>query len=659
MKKQFIKFTISTLSSLLLFLCLSTIVNVNAMSYNYDFFKNIVPSAEGLSYDSTHYSNTISPADPNNEGQIPMNDLRDMEVYGEQIFILNAAPSTVVKWHREVKNEETGLPEQQEVSSTIKFLGQVIILNQQFQWESMQDEFPFSQELAYTDESGNPVTIENALVTMLNDYYSFKTPLSSISSSQYKDDDDLLKRAPYIPYSQDESRPAIRLRSPEGITVTKDGIYIADTAGNQIVHLIYNSAAGIYEVSNIYVTPKDTSFYQVSSGISHNDRTDLGTLFRPTKVAVDRSGRVYCIAKDVYEGIIEYGKPNIKTRTGVFNRFLGKNEVVANPLKAFWTSIFSEAQLSSLTLDLPPMFTNITMDNNGEFLYATSLPDNDAEAGTTQANMVKAINTAGKDVMKRNGYVTPNGDALYTIYSNDTKVITGASELQAVAINDAYGIFTILDSKRGRLFTYDMEGNLLYITGEQPGGKKTQSTEESMAFCLANPIAVDYFSRTFRDENHNPIIENGKTKVENLVIVLDKKSCSIVVYRTTDFGECVNLATKQYIDGEVIAAEAQWREVIKINTNYELAYLGIGKSVLRSATTIEEYKEAMEYFENAHSSLYYSKAFGLYRDAILRKYFSIIMTVGAILVVAIVSRKVYKHIKRKKENPFMYEGGDE
>lgn len=651
MKKQLIKFTITTLTSLLLFLCLSTLVNVKAMSYNYDFFKNVVPSAEGLSYDSTYYSNTINSSDSTNLDKIPMNDLRDMEVYGDNIFVLNAAASTEVVLHAEVKDAD-GKVIKEKVSSTIPSLGQIIVLNHQFQWESIQDEFPFSQELAYTEEDGTQVTIEQALVKMLNEYYNFSTPLESISKSQYNDKDTLLVRAPYIPYTQDESRPAIRLRSPEGITVTKNGIFVADTAGNQIVHLIYNSAAGIYEVSDIYVTPTDTSFYQVSSGVSIDEKTDNGTLFRPTKVAVDRSGRVYCIAKDVYEGIIEYGKPNAKTRTGVFNRFLGKNEVVANPLKAFWSSIFSEAQLSSLVLDLPPMFTNITMDSNGEFLYATSLPDMDDDTGTTQANMVKAINTAGIDVMKRNGYVSPNGDALYTISSNESKVITGPSTLQAVATNDEYGIFTVLDSKRGRLFTYDMEGNLLYITGEQPGGTKTQATEESMAFCLADPIAVDYFTRSY-------VNIDGVEKVENLVIVLDKKSCSIVVYRTTDFGNSVNLATKQYIDGDVILAEKQWRQVIKINTNYELAYLGIGKSVLRSATSIEEYKEAMEYFESAHSAQYYSKAFGLYRDAILNKYFGIIMTVAVVLITALVAFKVYKRIKRKRQNPFVNEGGDE
>ena len=67
----------------------------------------------------------------------------------------------------------------------------------------------------------------------------------------------------------------------------------------------------------------------------------------------------------------------------------------------------------------------------------------------------------------------------------------------------------------------------------------------------------------------------------------------------------------------------------------------------------------MEYFESAHSAQYYSKAFGLYRDAILNKYFGIIMTVAVVLITALVAFKVYKRIKRKRQNPFVNEGGDE
>lgn len=653
MKKNVIKFSVLTLSVMLMFLCLTTITNVKAMSYNYDYFKNVVPSAEGLAYDSTYYSINIKPADGVSTETVPMDGLKDMEVYDGKIYILNTTVSQQIELHAATADREA-------IKVDWKNMGQIAVINENFEWEKIVCEFPFSQDYVTDkygaiiyDENNDPYTIEECLVNQLNTYYGFTTPLESITANQAKAETALYtaggkveRRAPYIPYSEDNSRHAIRLRSPEGITVTELGIYIADTEANQIVHLNFN-----FEVINVYLTPNDVEFYQVSSGVPSNELIGSQT-FRPEKVAVDVSGRVYCIAKDIDAGIIEFGKADSILRTGVFNRFLGKNEVVANPLKAFWGKIFSEAQLSSLILDFPPIFSNITMDSEG-FLYATSVPDSKAEVGTTQANMVKAINTAGKDVMNRNGYVAPNGDAVYLTTTREEKVITGSSILTAVAVNNDCGIFTVLDSNRGRLFTYDMEGNLLYITGEQPGGKKTQSTEESIAFCLKDPIAVDYFSREY-------VGKNNETVVDDLVIVLDVKSRSLVIYKTTEFGSYVNEATAYYRTGQVIEAEEKWREVIRLNTNYELAYLGIGKSVLRKATTLAEYKEAMDYFTDAHSSIYYSKAFSLYRDEILRENFSIIMTVAAVLVVGIIALKVYKSIKKKREKMFVpEEGGDE
>ncbi len=655
MKKNIIKYTIFSLSVMLMFLCLTTISNVNAMSYNYDYFKNVVPSAEGLSYDSTYYSANIKPADGVSTETVPTEKLKDMEVFNGKIYLLNVSKSQNITIHSEKIVDGTKVPA---VTTDWQNIGIISVLNQNFEWENIYAEFPFSDE-KFVDNEGNARTISECLKNNLDTYYSFTTPLDSITKAQadatsmmVRSGGALIKRAPYIPYSQDETRCAIRLRNPDGITVTERGVYIADTEANQIVHLNHN-----FEVINIYLTPNDTEFYQVSTGKPQSEISDAPKLFRPTKVAVDVSGRVYCISKDVDAGIIEFGKADMVTRTGVFNRFLGKNEVVANPLKAFWSKIFSQAQLDSMIRDYPPIFSNITMDGEG-FLYATSVPDGKAEEGTTQANMVKAINTAGKDVMNRNGYVSPNGDAVYLTTSREEKVITGCSTLSAVAINNDYGIFTVLDSKRGRLFTYDTEGNLLYITGEQPGGQKTQSTEESIAFCLKDPVAVDYFSRKYvsgQDENGEDVY-----KIDDLVLVLDAKSRSIVIYQTTKFGNCVNQATSYYRTGEVEEAEDLWREVLRLNTNYELAYLGIGKSVLRKADSLDEYKQAMNYFEDAHSSIYYSKAFSLYRDEIMRENFSLMMTIIAVVVVGYIALKVYKGVKKRKSKLYIpEEGGDE
>lgn len=643
--KKILKLTLFV--TLLALMALPATQGIKAMSYNYDFFTNVIPSAEGLSYETTYYKETIKPADANAIGMIPTDGLSDMEVYQDKIYLLNN--STTSKSF--ILHDATATTAAITASDTT--ISDIIVLNDQFQWEEIVDEFPFSQEKISPDSED---TIEERLVATLKEHYAnavhvdengrntgVQLDLNLITASNATNTD-LALRSPYVPYTADNSRYALRLRNAEGITVTKDGIYIADTENSRIVQLNFN-----YEVVNIFLSPNDVSFYQLSCGQTVLEAGGAATQFKPTKVAVDISGRVYCIAKDIYEGVIEFAKARVESRTGQFNRFLGKNEVVANPLKAFWAKIFSETQLSSMKLDLPPMFTNITIDSDG-FLYATSLPDNDAETGTTQANMVKIINTAGKDIMKRNGYVKPNGDASYVISSNVVSVVVGPSTLVGVAIDNEYGIYTTVDSKRGRLFTYDTEGNLLYITGDQPAGTATQGSGQGLSNSLVNPVAIDYFKRSYKDKNDEEVYED-------LVIALDKFSQSIIVYKTTEFGKNVNLATSCYQDGKIEDAEKYWNEVNRINTNYELAYLGIGKSILRRAGTIDEYKEAMSYFERAHNAIYYSKAYDLYRSVVMKKNFAWIMTSAVVLVVAFVGWKVYKMQKRKASKVYD-EGGD-
>jgi tetratricopeptide (TPR) repeat protein len=82
-----------------------------------------------------------------------------------------------------------------------------------------------------------------------------------------------------------------------------------------------------------------------------------------------------------------------------------------------------------------------------------------------------------------------------------------------------------------------------------------------------------------------------------------------------------------------------------MNTNYELAYLGIGKALnLRG-----EYKEAMKYFKLAHNATYYSKAYSNYRDGILNENFNLIMTCVVVIIGAYVLKKICNAINRKNE----------
>ena len=307
---------------------------------------------------------------------------------------------------------------------------------------------------------------------------------------------------------------------------------------------------------------------------------------------------------------------------------------------------------ASQALDLPSMFNNITVSPDG-FLYATSNPDGDSYKAV---NLVKVINTKGNDIMKRNGYVAPDGDAVFLNTSTEDGVVLGSSVLTAVGVSKT-GNFTVSDSKRGRLFTYDSEGNLLYITGDQPGGNKYTGSG-GLSNCIISPIAVDYLYRTTVDGDE-----------EETVIVLDNSSNSILLFETTEFGQAVNTATYLYQTGQiedqivknekgeevvVKGAESYWREVIRMNTNYELAYLGIGKALNRRG----EYKEAMKYFELAHNATYYSKAFNSYRDAVLNENFNLLMAVIMVAIAGYAIAKITKYINKKNKELSSKEGGD-
>lgn len=714
------------------------LLTAKAASYSYDFWKNVIPSVEGLAYSDTYYSDSIRNLDGSElTNKITYDNLTDMATYQDKIYVLDSKKNTKVEVLKSQVVNGFAYPamEGNGISS-------VYILNQDFQLveelnefritdevkKKLQDYYNFyyesyqivnenlvarefinfyqndSEKYTLTLSAGSKEIVVTEFVyapyTYISKdepgYYTYDNTLLELSINGekidkslwrweaveiYKKDennedvfshieykivlDDSLKsnkdiavevqilvpstigKSPYVPYSKDPSKLAIRLNNASGITVTKDGMYIADSGNARIIRV--NKQGEEWVVDGVYLTPDDNIFYQISSNISIVDVTGV-TLFNPQKVAVDQTGRLYCIAQNVYEGIMEFHT------SGSFNRFLGKNEVVANPLKKFWTKIFSETQIASLNLDLPPEFTNIAMDENG-FLYATSHPDADA---TTNANMVKMINTSGKDIMKRNGYVTPDGDAVYLTTSTEEGVIIGMSNLVGITVSKN-GNFTIVDELRGRLFTYDNEGNLLYITGEQPGGNSS-SGSTTLSSSIIDPVAIRYF---YRDSGE--VDENGNPIQEEVLLVLDTVSKSIILFQTTEFGEAVNKATELYqngivqdeylldANGEIVldsegnpiieqyGAETYWQQVVKMNTNYELAYLGIGKALLRRG----EYKEAMDYFELAHSATYYSKAYSEYRDAILSKNFSWIMTAVILVVVLWIVLSYRKYLKKK------------
>lgn len=379
---------------------------------------------------------------------------------------------------------------------------------------------------------------------------------------------------------------SLTFNSPYGVDVTESGIFIADSGNYRIVKLNHE-----FKVLNVFSDMDDPTFDEV--------------LFEPRKITVDPTDRMYVVAKNIYEGIMEINSD------GSFNRYTGVNPIKLTPLEIFSRSLMTEEQIAQLQLFLPTEYTNVNIDEKN-FIYATSkVSDNNAE------NPIQLINPKGVDVIKRNGYFPPMGDIQYVVGMNNY-VIDGPSSMVDIAYTSD-GIYTVLDQKRSRLFTYDSEGNLLYIDGDE--GRQADKFSEG--------VAIDYLG-------------------ENL-LVLDRKTKTIIVYGLTEFGTYVNQAIHYHNEGMFEEAALVWEKVVLINSNYEIAYNGIGKLLLRQGN----YKEAMEYFKLGHDQYYYSKAFQEYRNGIIKSNFGFILG-GVVLITGLFVVRKIRNIY-KKGGTILYE----
>ena len=119
--------------------------------------------------------------------------------------------------------------------------------------------------------------------------------------------------------------PNLTLNAPFGVEAHESGIYIADSGNGRIVKLNHQ-----FEVLDTFSQVDDPTFDELR--------------FEPRKLTVDGSERIYVVARNVYEGIIELSSD------GSFNRFTGVNPVSLTPIEVFRRSLMTEEQLSQLQL---------------------------------------------------------------------------------------------------------------------------------------------------------------------------------------------------------------------------------------------------------------------------------------------------------------------
>lgn len=440
----------------------------------------------------------------------------------------------------------------------------------------------------------------------------------------------VLSPAPYVPERIVSGQDlGCELSAPADLVKGSDGcLYIVDTGNNQIHRLSHDlKLRQTYKVflnGGVEDTFKEPQgLYVDQSGLMYitdaaNHRLVLlrrdgtleriiaepkselfpeGYIFYPQKITADDAGRIYLIVKNDYNGIMELDSE------GVFVGYVGSSPVQYDPLTMLWKQLMTKAQREKMVLFLPIEYTNMQMDSQG-FIFAVSKSKNESQP-------IKRLNGSGADILERNGYDSEiRGD--YGIVSSFVDVCV-----------DTVGNYSLLDAEKGRIFTYNENGFHLYTFGALGNRKGTFRT----------PVAIEY--------------------LDDQLLVLDKTMGNITVFSMTEYAMLIRQGNQQYNQGLYTECRQTWEQVIRMNANFEFAYMQIGKALCWEG----QYEEAMRYFvmgnyrgNQVFESDGYNKAFVEYRSAMFIRYLPVIMTAVITIVAGIIIIKIVRRVRKRAKS---------
>lgn len=379
-----------------------------------------------------------------------------------------------------------------------------------------------------------------------------------------------------------------------------------------------NSPGGLYVTSDGEIYIADTGNHRVAvcnrEGVIDREYgkpvdplISETTTYSPSKIVVNANGDMYVLATNINNGAL------VITENGEFTGFFGaeKIQLTASQLAdLWWRNLMTEDQIGATVQFVPVEYSNLYL--KGDFIYTANAYED------LEQNQIRKLNPISTNVLEDNFY----GD-FFINYDRITGRIQNSS---FVDVNEDHrGFIFCLDKNTGKVFSYSQEGDFLYAFG----GTGTNLGE------FKNPVSIE----TIGDK----------------VLVLDDTKQSITVFEPTYFGLMVREGFYLLEHGRYDEALEPWNEVKKLNSNYEMAYYGIGRAYLY----LDEYEKSMENFKLSYSRTGYSDAKKELRSEFLRDNFSIILTLFVLVCIALWllsknKKKIIKklHIKTLEETGF-------
>ena len=394
-----------------------------------------------------------------------------------------------------------------------------------------------------------------------------------------------------------------KFTKPEGVYITSDRrvgddwvegrIYVCDTEGGRIVTF-----------------DLDGNFKDI---IGEPDSELFTSTYRPVAVAVDNYNRLYVISDMTYEGII------VMTEDGEFTGYVGAQKVAISAWEQIWRRFQSKEQRRLQKTYVSTEFNNITL--TGDFIYATTSGIDEAQVtGAITAKSktgdyapVKMLNAAGEEIMRRNGFYPPSGEVDFKKLNTSDEFLGGASIIVDVAVGPEK-TWSIIDQKRSKVFTYDFDGNLLFAFGD-------------MGRQLGN-ISKDALAAVTYQDGNMLLLEKAAT------------NSSFTVYSRTEYGDILVQALADQNARRSDQAIYNWREILKRNSNFDAAYIGIGRAMAQAG----KYEEAMEMYTAAYDTENYSNAYQEVRKEWITKFIWLIPI--AVIAICVGCSKFLGHAKK-------------
>ncbi len=243
--------------------------------------------------------------------------------------------------------------------------------------------------------------------------------------------------------------------SPTGLSVTEDGIYVADFDKKEI--LVFDLEGNLRQQIG---RPDEAIF---------GSKTD----FSPVKVSVDKRGNLYVVSQGSTSGVMQM------SLEGDFLGYFGSNRTNTSLTMILQRTFFTQEQLDQLFKNVPSSVYNIDVDDLGLMYTVTQ-----GSGADKQGQSIRKLSIAGADLISP--YVT-------SIYFMD------------VAVDRRLNIYAV--DSYGTIYEYDSYGNFIFAFGYEDSGMQRKGL-------IADPVAIDV-----SDEGVIYVLDKGKGVIQTYVPV--------------------------------------------------------------------------------------------------------------------------------------------